>query len=208
MHLSICPSIHLFFSLSIYLSLCLSVRLSVYLSIDPSIHLSTYLPTDVSIYLLVYLSFWLSIDLSCSARLSPILDVPSLKTSMLCETSCTIALWNLENEGILQDFLIFWKLEAPKRRYFARLPSDFGMSRRIWSWRPLRVAVFGLHVFKRLPLPRKKCSWGRGNPAPATKNDVLKRWFSATQKPHAFRKFDVLELQHLEPRGENAAPAT
>ena len=106
MHLSICPSIHLFFSLSIYLSLCLSVRLSVYLSIDPSIHLSTYLSTHRRIYLSAGLSIFLTIH----------------RSKLFRKTFSNFGCPKLENQHVVQDFLHYCTLEPWKRRNSARLP--------------------------------------------------------------------------------------
>ena len=156
-YLSVCLSI----DQSIYLSVCLSIDLSIYLSISlsRSVFLSIYLSTCLFASLKTLLfcetfSFfkvdnlkneailrdflifwsWQHQKRSNTARLPHFSKLTTSKTKQFCETSSCFELDNIQNEAILQDFLIFRNWQHQKPSISARLPSK--MESWVQSWRP------------------------------------------------------------------------
>ena len=136
-YLSIDLSIYLsiYLSLPLSLSLCLSVCLSVCLSTCLSASLKTKLFCQTSSFFKVdnikneaiprdFLNIWTwqCQKRSNSARLPQCLNLTTLKTKQFCETSSIFKVDNIQNEGILRDFLNIWTWQHPKRSNFARLP--------------------------------------------------------------------------------------
>ena len=62
---------------------------------------------------------------------------------------------NIQNEAVLQDFLIFRSWQYQKRSNSARLPSKWKVECRADGLVPMRFAFFPLHLSKVLRLPRK-----------------------------------------------------
>ena len=161
-YLSIYLTIYLSISLSVCLSIYLSFFLAIYLSLSPSIYLSTYLSIYLSIYLSLYLSLCLSVYLSIckfeneailrhvrnfwtwqhqkrsnSGSLPQFLHLTTSKTKQFCQTSSIFEVDNIQNGAMLRD-LQKWKVEC-----------------RADGLVPMRFAIFPLHLFKVLRLPRK-----------------------------------------------------
>ena len=152
--LSIYRSIDLYRSLDLSLSLSLSVCLSVYLSICLSVYLSICLSVylSISVCLFVCLSVCLSI-----CKLPQFMNLTTSKTKQFCETSSFFEVDNIKNEAILRDFLIFRSWQHQKRSNSARLPSkmESWVQSRADSLVPMCFAIFPVHLWKVLRLPRK-----------------------------------------------------
>ena len=87
--------------------------------------------------LLLFLS-WPHQKRNNSARVPSFLNLTTSKTKQFCETSSFFTLDNIKTQRILRDFLQKWKVDC----------SADGLV-------PMRFAIFPLHLFKVLRLPRK-----------------------------------------------------
>ena len=114
----------------------MQLQLSTYISVYLFVFLFIYLSNCLSIYLSICLSASLKTKLFCDT--SSIFEFDTSKTKQFCETSSIFELNNIKNEAMLRDFLQIWKVEC-----------------RADGLVPMHLAIFPLHLFKMLRLPRE-----------------------------------------------------
>ena len=117
---------------------CLSVCLSIYLSVCLFVCLS------------VYLQAW---KRSNFATLPQFLNLTTSKTKQFCKTSSILELDTTQKEALLRDFLNFWTWQHQKGSNSAS--QIWKVECRADGLVPMRFAIFPLHLFKVLRLPRK-----------------------------------------------------